>query len=82
MADNNGNYFIKVTTGSEQYSVIHHYVTHVKEPVKIHHKLHKGYCNNTMSRVMVWKWVKTFQEGCTDVHDVRRNVLYQFSSSE
>ncbi len=46
-----------------------YYVTFGKELVKIDHKLCKGYDDNTISRVMVWKWVKKYQEFCTDLHD-------------
>ncbi len=74
MAYNNENHFIKVDAKREQHFVILYYVTHGKEPVKICRKLCKGYGDNITSGVMVWKWVKKFLEGYTDVHDESRSV--------
>ncbi len=69
MADDNKNHFIKVAAKCEQCSVILYYVIHCIEPVKIYHKLCKGYGVNIASTDMGWKWVKKFLEGCADMHD-------------
>ncbi len=73
MAYNNENHFIKVAAKFEQGFVFLYYVTHGKEPVKIYQKLHKGYVDNTMSRVMAGKWIKNFIKCRIDIQDESRS---------
>ncbi len=81
MIDDDKNHFIVVATKYEQRSVIHYCVTCGKKPVKIYQKLHRGYGDNALSNIMVWKWVKKFQEGRKVVHDEAATLIKLFSLS-
>ncbi|GFV57537.1 HTH_48 domain-containing protein [Trichonephila clavipes] len=41
--------------------------------VDIHHQISEVYGENIMSDGMVWKWVRAFKDGRTNIHDEERS---------
>jgi hypothetical protein len=62
---------IKKPTACEMRSVIHFLNARNMKLAAIHHQLCEVYGEHAMSDSMICRWVRHFNEGCKNVHDLR-----------
>ena len=61
---------IEITADCEICSMIHFLSDKGIKAAENHYKISQVYGENIMSEEVVWRWVKAFKDGCTNIHNV------------